>query len=125
MGHQPPLRCRVGFCYIVWNPSIVAAALNLTCLYQEMGQKTIKIEVLTTHRKDGEFFNPFLPYEEDLWVQHISDTHTLLLNKFNLVDHHVLVVTRKFEHQEEPLSVQDIDASLQVVKVRTIGALVI
>ena len=25
--------------------------------------------------------NPFLPYEEDLWVQHLSPTHTLLLNK--------------------------------------------
>ena len=25
--------------------------------------------------------NPFLPYEEELWVQHLSPTHTLLLNK--------------------------------------------
>jgi hypothetical protein len=47
-----------------------------------------------------DFRNPFLPYEEDLWVQHLSDTHTLLLNKFNLVAHHVLVVTRQFESQQ-------------------------
>lgn len=25
--------------------------------------------------------NPFLPYEEALWVDHLSPTHTLLLNK--------------------------------------------
>ncbi len=25
--------------------------------------------------------NPFLPYEEALWVEHLSPTHTLLLNK--------------------------------------------
>ncbi len=39
-------------------------------------------------------------YEPDLWVQHLSDSHTLLLNKFNLVAHHVLVVTRQFESQQ-------------------------
>ena len=30
--------------------------------------------------------NPFLPYEEALWVGHLSPTHTLLLNKFNVVE---------------------------------------
>ncbi len=29
----------------------------------------------------GQWRNPFLPYEEELWVRHLSDTHTLLLNK--------------------------------------------
>lgn len=32
------------------------------------------------------FVNPFLPYEEALWVAHLSGTHTLLLNKFNVVE---------------------------------------
>jgi sulfate adenylyltransferase (ADP) / ATP adenylyltransferase len=52
--------------------------------------------------------NPFLPYNEDLWVAHLSDTHTLLLNKFNLVEHHTLVVTRVFEPQEARLSAADL-----------------
>jgi ATP adenylyltransferase len=32
-----------------------------------------------------QWVNPFLPYEEALWVAHLSPTHTLLLNKFNVV----------------------------------------
>ena len=35
--------------------------------------------------KPKEWVNPFLPYEEALWVAHLSPTHTLLLNKFNVV----------------------------------------
>ena len=34
--------------------------------------------------------NPFLPYEEDLYVCDLSPTHVCLLNKFNVVDHHFL-----------------------------------
>ncbi|KAG1663388.1 hypothetical protein FOA52_007125, partial [Chlamydomonas sp. UWO 241] len=52
--------------------------------------------------------NPFLPYEEALWVAHLSDTHTCVLNKFNVVPYHSLVVTRKFESQGDPLNAQDL-----------------
>ena len=33
--------------------------------------------------------NPFLNPSKALTVQHLSPTHSLLLNKFNVVDHHV------------------------------------
>ena len=33
--------------------------------------------------------NPFLNPAKALMVQHLSPTHSLLLNKFNVVDHHV------------------------------------
>ena len=33
--------------------------------------------------------NPFLNPSKALMVQHLSPTHSLLLNKFNVVDHHV------------------------------------
>ena len=59
---------------------------------------------------DGVSFNPFLPYEEDLFVCGISDTHLCLLNKFNVVDHHLLMVTRVFEEQDAPLGVADFEA---------------
>ncbi|KAF8071003.1 APA2 [Scenedesmus sp. PABB004] len=59
--------------------------------------------------------NPFLPYEEALWVGHLCDSHTLLLNKFNVVPHHVLVVTRRFESQADPLNAADFAATLQVL----------
>ena len=54
--------------------------------------------------------NPFLPYDEELWVADLSDTHVCLLNKFNVVEHHVLLVTRAFEDQEEPLCPADFAA---------------
>src|ERR687886_573732 len=58
----------------------------------------------------GKEFNPFLPYEEDLFVADISDTHLCLLNKFNVIDHHLLIVTREFEEQDTLLTLQDFEA---------------
>lgn len=55
-------------------------------------------------------FNPFLPYEEDLFVADISDTHLCLLNKFSIVEHHLLIVTRAFEEQETWLTLRDFEA---------------
>ncbi|MBD2516828.1 phosphorylase [Nostoc sp. FACHB-973] len=58
----------------------------------------------------GEEFNPFLPYEEDLFVADISDTHVCILNKFNVVDYHLLIITRAFEEQETLLTLEDFTA---------------
>ena len=52
-------------------------------------------------------FNPFLPYEPDLFVTDLSDTHLGLLNKFNVVDHHLLMVTREFVSQDTWLDAAD------------------
>lgn len=54
--------------------------------------------------------NPFLPYEENLYVTDISETHLCLLNKFNVVNHHFLIVTRAFESQENWLNLADFEA---------------
>ncbi|WP_343655698.1 ATP adenylyltransferase family protein [Paraburkholderia caribensis] len=54
--------------------------------------------------------NPFLPYEPDLFVADITDTHLALLNKFNVIDHHLLIVTRDFQRQEALLDLADFDA---------------
>jgi ATP adenylyltransferase len=56
--------------------------------------------------------NPFLPHEPDLFVADISDTHLALLNKFNVIDHHLLIVTRRFEPQEALLDRADFTALL-------------
>ncbi len=58
----------------------------------------------------GKDFNPFLPYEEDLFVADISTTHLCLLNKYNVVDYHLLIITREFEAQENLLNLQDFQA---------------
>ncbi|NES66357.1 MAG: phosphorylase [Okeania sp. SIO2D1] len=62
------------------------------------------------HVTPGKEFNPFLPYEEDLFVSDISQTHLCLLNKFNVVNHHLLIVTKAFEKQESWLNLADFEA---------------
>lgn len=39
--------------------------------------------------------------------------HVLLLNKFNVVANHMLVVTQGFEHQNDPLNEADFAATLE------------
>ncbi|OUL22867.1 phosphorylase [Nostoc sp. RF31YmG] len=58
----------------------------------------------------GKDFNPFLPYDEDLFVADISETHVCVLNKFNVVDYHLLIITRAFEEQESLLMLEDFAA---------------
>ncbi|MEM7066183.1 MAG: DUF4922 domain-containing protein [Cyanobacteria bacterium P01_B01_bin.77] len=54
--------------------------------------------------------NPFLPYDQNLHVTDISDTHVCLLNKFNVVDHHFLIITQSFESQLNWLTLADFEA---------------
>ena len=56
--------------------------------------------------------NPFLPYDPELFVASISPTHIALLNKFNVVEHHLLIVTRAFEDQQCQLTQKDCEALL-------------
>lgn len=58
----------------------------------------------------GSDFDPFLPYDPDLFVADLSPTHVALLNKFNVIDHHLLIVTRAFEDQETLLGLADFEA---------------
>lgn len=61
-----------------------------------------------THKQD----NPFLPYDQNLFVADISDTHVCVLNKYQVLDYHILLVTRSFQEQESPLTVKDFEAVL-------------
>ena len=61
-------------------------------------------------RPVAERANPFLPYEQPLFVVDLSPTHVCLLNKFNVIDHHLLIVTREFERQTDPLGLRDFEA---------------
>jgi len=69
-----------------------------------------KREIVESGGRPQKKQNPFLPYEEDLFVADVSDTHVCLLNKFNVIDHHLLVVTRDFEDQESLLTLRDFEA---------------
>lgn len=61
-------------------------------------------------QKEGKKASPFLPYEQDLFVANISKSHVAVLNKFNVVDNHLLIVTREFEDQETLLTREDFEA---------------
>jgi sulfate adenylyltransferase (ADP) / ATP adenylyltransferase len=65
-------------------------------------------------RKSG--VDPFLPYEEDLFVADVSETHVAILNKFSVLPRHLLVVTRRFEEQESYLTEEDFQAMWLVVR---------
>ncbi|MBN1655283.1 MAG: phosphorylase [Deltaproteobacteria bacterium] len=54
--------------------------------------------------------NPFLPYDRAMFVADISPTHLCLLNKYNVIEHHLLIVTRAFREQEELLDFEDFEA---------------
>ena len=56
--------------------------------------------------------DPFLPYDPELFVARISPTHMVLLNKFHVVENHLLIVTRAFEDQQCQLTQQDCEALL-------------
>ncbi len=58
----------------------------------------------------GKIVNPFLPPEKDLVVADISDTHLAILNKFNVMDRHLLIVTRHFENQNMLMTLSDFEA---------------
>jgi sulfate adenylyltransferase (ADP) / ATP adenylyltransferase len=58
----------------------------------------------------GKRTNPFLPYDKALYVAEISDSHVALLNKFNVVNHHLLIITRHFESQDSLLTLRDFEA---------------
>lgn len=56
--------------------------------------------------------NPFLPYDRDLFVSDVGPSHVCLLNKFPVIDGHILIVTRAFEHQDRLLTRSDVEALL-------------
>ena len=83
---------------------IVRAAANLVRKNQVQRQ-----QVLSTSPTNQDF-NPFLPPEPNLFVTDLSETHLVILNKFQVVNHHLLIITRRFEDQQNWLTLTDFAA---------------
>lgn len=81
-------------------PFIVRVAVNLQRKAKERKKHT---------DKDADI-NPFLPPETALTVGAIGGQHLAVLNKYNVVDYHLLIVTRQFEEQENLLTACDLQA---------------
>ena len=59
--------------------------------------------------------NPFLPYDDNLYVGHLSPGYVCLLNKFNVLPDHFLIVTADFQEQTEALTLADFEAVQMVL----------
>jgi ATP adenylyltransferase len=54
--------------------------------------------------------NPFAEPEPGLYIGNVSATHYALLNKYHVIDNHLLVVTRAYVDQEVLLDLADFEA---------------
>ncbi|WP_062261863.1 DUF4922 domain-containing protein [Endozoicomonas arenosclerae] len=59
--------------------------------------------------------NPFLPYDPAMHVADLDTGHVLLLNKFNVVDNHYLIVTAEYEDQEQAFELKEFQAVSQLL----------
>jgi sulfate adenylyltransferase (ADP) / ATP adenylyltransferase len=60
--------------------------------------------------REASAVNPFLPPDPALTIGDITSTHTAVLNKYPVVQRHLLLVTKQFAAQEELLDATDFDA---------------
>ena len=60
--------------------------------------------------------DPFLPYDPDLFVADLSGSHVALLNKYNVIADHLLIVTRRFVAQDTLLDPADFVALCNVLR---------
>jgi len=59
--------------------------------------------------------NPFLPPEPALTVGPLGQTHLAVLNKFPVIDRHLLVITRAYQAQTAPLTQADFAALARLI----------
>ena len=86
-----------------------------TILLDSDGVRFVLRKVSSLVRKDearqvAAATDPLGDYERSLFVGDLAPSHYILLNKFQLLAGHVLLVTRRFERQERLLSVDDFAA---------------
>ncbi|TNF02444.1 MAG: phosphorylase [Gammaproteobacteria bacterium] len=74
---------------------------------KNLARKSEEIKRRASQVPQAKDFNPFLPYDPQLYVGELTDQYRCLLNKFNVMDHHILMVTTKFITQLEPLNRED------------------
>lgn len=94
---------------IVWDGGVRFLVRKVSSLIRKEGERRER-------DRSSQAANPFLPYEAELFVTDVSDTHLALLNKFNVIDDHLLIVTRHFAHQETVLDQSDFFALIACMR---------
>jgi len=69
-----------------------------------------KVDATRDQRHAGT--DPFLPYDPAVFVADASPSHVVLLNKYNVLHRHLLLVTRRYVRQEAALDHDDLHALL-------------
>ena len=75
-------------------------------------EEVSKLAAKSAAEAASEWRDPFSPCEAALRVGDIGEHHFLLLNKFNVLAHHLLIVTTAFEPQESLIHAHDFAALL-------------
>eukprot|EP01083_Nonionella_stella_P159073 518548_1 len=69
-----------------------------------------------SHSKE-KFKDPFLPpFDQGQHVMDINSEYRILLNKYNVVPHHILIVSTQFVNQSLPLTASDFDITYKVIQ---------
>ncbi|WP_196138335.1 DUF4922 domain-containing protein [Aliikangiella sp. G2MR2-5] len=113
---------------MIWSKAekIAISAKNCGSLFpittnaKQLSQDSIDFELrvinqnihtkISTSKTQG---NPFLPYDDDMYVCDIGDEHVCLLNKFPVLTPHILVCSKTFVEQREALTLQDFAAWIE------------
>lgn len=79
----------------------------------ELARKRMQAVNASGRRPD---YNPFLPYDTTLEVDQLGQHHVALLNKYPVMDRHLLIVTRAYEEQTDPLTSADLAALWSLIE---------
>ena len=77
-----------------------------------LARKRLKTVTDSGRRPD---YNPFLPHDPALEVSALGPAHVALLNKFPVMDRHLLVITREYAPQTAPLTGSDFAALWSII----------
>ncbi|TPX57718.1 hypothetical protein PhCBS80983_g03639 [Powellomyces hirtus] len=104
---------------VVWSDSTAhhtfAAGVNFQIrLAASLGKKPTADRPHNDQSAATEAPNPFLPYDPALFIEKF-DKHNLLLNKFSIVRGHVLLTTKEFQSQLDPLNASDLEEAWKVM----------
>lgn len=76
--------------------------------------KTLESKMAASKRTNDPFLPPF---DAGIFIMNLSKTHCLIFNKFQVTRDHLLIITRVFEAQTDPLNEADLFETYAVLKI--------
>ena len=110
MGQAVTIATQTGALVPIATDLVIVHEDGLAFPIRVLGHFDKKLRDPTSTAKKGNR-NPFLPYDPNLFVADVSESHVCLLNKYPILEGHLLIVTREFRHQETLLTCDDFAAA--------------